>query len=146
MCDHVVLPPPAAPASPALTWQRTYPGRKDQAAEVRASLRSFLRDWPLADDAITLVSELAANAISHSRSRQPGGRFTARAQLHPDGSLHAQVEDQGSDWDGDLSAAECPHGLYLLRALSTACGTRPGDQGWVTWFALAATSKEAGQR
>jgi two-component sensor histidine kinase len=114
---------------------------------VRASLRSFLGDWPLADDAITLVSELATNAVSHSHSRRPGGQFTVRFQIHPDGGLHAEVEDQGSDWDGDLSAAECPHGLYLLRALSTACGTRSGNDGWVTWFSLAAASNgQARQR
>jgi hypothetical protein len=114
---------------------------------VRASLRSFLGNWPNADDAITLVSELVANAVCHSRSRQPGGRFTVRARLGHDGSLHVQVEDQGSDWDGDLSAAECPHGLYLLRTLSAACGTRPGDDGWITWFILTATTTgQAGQR
>ena len=46
MCDHAVLPSPAAPDPPALTWERTYPGSTEQAAEVRASLRSFLGDWP----------------------------------------------------------------------------------------------------
>jgi hypothetical protein len=142
MRDHAVFPPPATPTPPPLTWERTYPGRKDQAAEVRAALRSFLRDWPLADDAITLASELAANAVSHSHSRQPGGQFTVRAQLHPDGSLHAQVEDQGSNWDGDLGTAECPHGLYLLRALSTTCGTHPSNNGRVTWFTLVAAANE----
>jgi hypothetical protein len=146
MCDHAILPPPAAPAPPALTWERTCPGSKDQAAAVRASLRSFLGNWPSTDDAITLASELVANAVCHSHSSQPGGQFTARAQLRPDGSLHVQVEDQGSDWDGDLSAAECPHGLYLLHALSAACGTRSGSGGWVTWFTLtAATTGQAGQ-
>ena len=37
-----------------------------------------------------------------------------------------------------LSAAEAPHGLYLLHVLSTACGTRRSEQGWVTWFTLTA--------
>ena len=139
MCDHAVLPPPATPTHPASRWEWTYPGTKDQAAKVRASLRSFLNGSPLADDAVTLVSELAANAVSHSRSRLPGGQFTVRAELYHDGCLHAEVEDQGSSrWDGDLRAAECPHGLYLLRALSTCCGTRPGQHGWITWFTLAA--------
>lgn len=129
-----------------ITWERTYPGSTEQAAEVRASLRSFLGDWPNADDAITLVSELVANAVCHSHSREPGGRFTVRARLDHDGRLCIQVEDQGSDWDGDLSTAESPHGLYLLRALSTACGTRPGHDGWVTWFTLATASEQAGQQ
>ena len=137
MCDHAVLPPPATPARAASAWEQTYPGTKDQAAQVRASLRLFLDGSPLEGDAVTLVSELAANAVTHSRSRLPGGTFTVRAQLCEDGGLHAEVEDQGSGWDGDLSTAECPHGLYLLRALSADCGTRPGKQGWMTWFVLA---------
>lgn len=119
-------------------WQnctRTVPGRPDQISAVRALLAGFLDGFPAADDAVLLVSELAANACAHSVSGQPGGTFTVRARLC--GSyLHAEIEDQGSGWDGCLRPAEAPHGLYLLRALSAACGTLPGTQGWITWFTL----------
>ena len=50
-----------------------------------------------------------------------------------------EVEDQGSSWDGNLSAAQPPHGLFLLRALSATCGTRPGARGWITWFTISRT-------
>ena len=30
------------------------------------------------------------------------------------------MEDQGSRWSGDVSTADSPHGLYLLRELSAA--------------------------
>jgi hypothetical protein len=40
-------------------------------------------------------------------------------------------------WDGNIGCAEPPHGLFLLRALSTACGTRRGEEGWITWFTIA---------
>jgi hypothetical protein len=79
---------------------------------------------------------LAANACAHSASGRPGGTFVVRAQVSDGGRVYAEVEDQGSPWDGTFSTVESPHGLYLLRALSTECGTRRGDRGWITWFVL----------
>jgi hypothetical protein len=99
-------------------------------------MASFLRGCPTADDAVLLVSELAANACAHSASGRPGGTFVVRAQVSDGSRVYAEVEDQGSSWDGTFSTAESPHGLYLLRALSTECGTRRGDRGWITWFVL----------
>lgn len=137
------IPRPVAVFPPSSRrCEQVFPGRNDQVREARALLAAFLGDWPGADDAILLLSELCTNACSHSRSGRAGGQFIVRAQLCPDGGLRAEVEDQGSGWDGDLSTAECPHGLYLLRALSTDCGTRPGPYGWVTWFSMAATVTE----
>jgi serine/threonine-protein kinase RsbW len=83
-----------------------------------------------------LVSELATNAIAHSASGQPGGTFTLRIGIC-DGYMRGEVEDQGSRWDGNVGGAQPPHGLYLLRKLSSDCGARCGDQGWVTWFTIA---------
>lgn len=39
---------------------------------------------PSADEAVLLTSELASNAVLHSASGWPGGKFTVRAalQLH----------------------------------------------------------------
>ncbi|MGA2831156.1 MAG: ATP-binding protein [Streptosporangiaceae bacterium] len=137
MCDHATLPPPPPPAAP-VSWQnctRSFPGRPDQISAVRALLSGFLDGYPTADDAVLLISELAANACAHSASGQPGGTFTVRAHMCAS-YLHAEVEDQGSAWDGHLRPAQAPHGLYLLRALSAACGTFPGTCGWVTWFTI----------
>ena len=70
---------------------------------------------PVADDAVHLLSELCANAIVHSDSGKTGGTFTVRAQHVVNSYVWGEVEDQGSDWDGDLSgSARHPHGLYLL--------------------------------
>ena len=140
MCDRATLPPStSAPTS----WQsctRSFPGRPEQLSRVRALLTDFLDGFPNADDAVLLISELAANACAHSASGQPGGTFTVRAHLYGT-YLHAEVEDQGSDWDGHLHHAENPHGLYLLTTLSASCGALPGTHGWVTWFTL--TSRPA---
>jgi hypothetical protein len=135
MCDRATLPP-TAPVS----WQtctRSFPGHPGQIGRARALLNDFLDGYPAADDAALLVSELCTNAVIHSASGQPGGTFTVRAHLSGT-YLHAEVEDQGgSTWDGCLSGAGAPHGLFLLRTLSAACGTLPGAHGWVTWFTLA---------
>ena len=61
-------------------WEQPYPGTIDQLRHVRAALRQFLGDCPVADDAVHLLSELSANAIVHSDSGKSGGTFTVRAQ------------------------------------------------------------------
>jgi serine/threonine-protein kinase RsbW len=65
-------------ARPAAAREKTYPGLPAQARAVRADLRPLLADCPAADDALLLVSELAANAITHSDGGRPGGTFTVR--------------------------------------------------------------------
>jgi anti-sigma regulatory factor (Ser/Thr protein kinase) len=136
MRDQVTMPPRRTPPLPLRVCVRSFPGRRDQVSNVRAIMASFLRGCPTADDAVLLVSELAANACAHSASGRPGGIFVVRAQVSGGGRVYAEVEDEGSPWDGTFSTAESPHGLYLLRALSTECGTRRGDRGWITWFVL----------
>jgi serine/threonine-protein kinase RsbW len=136
MCAHPTLPPQTA-APPTRTCTQSFAGRRDQVREARAFLASFLDGVPGADDAVLLISELAANACAHTASGRTGGTFTVRAEICPGRYARAEVEDQGSGWDGDISAAESPHGLYLLRELSDDCGTRPGEHGWVTWFTIA---------
>jgi serine/threonine-protein kinase RsbW len=127
---------PARPA-PATTWEQTYPATPDQARALRAALGTLLASCPLADDVILLASELAANAITHSASGRPGGTFTIRVAHHHGHHIHADVTDQGSSWDGDLTAtAGSPHGLYLLHALATRCGTTGGPGSRTVWFRL----------
>ena len=75
--------------------------------------------------------------MQHTASGRPGGTFTVRVEVDPGTGLHAEVEDQGSEWDGDIGAAECPHGLFLLRELSGECGARRGERGWIVWFTMA---------
>lgn len=96
---------------------------------------AFLAGCPTAEDAVLLASELATNAITHSASGQPGGTFTIRVHIQG-GCIHAQVEDQGSTWNGQITAGRSPHGLYLLRHLSAACGTWRDQHGWITWFTI----------
>lgn len=131
-----MLPDPVRPA-PATAWEQTYPGTPDQARHLRAALGVLLAGCPLAGDVILLASELAANAIIHSASGQPGGTFTVRLTHRHGDHVRAEVTDQGSGWDGGLAArAGRPHGLYLLQALSNRCGVHGGTPARTVWFRI----------
>jgi hypothetical protein len=124
-------------ADPPRLWEQPYPGTIDQVRHVRAALREFLADCPVAGDAVQLLSELSANAIAHTDSGSPGGSFTVRVQDYPDSYVWGEVEDQGSTWDGDLSrSARRPHGLYLLTHLASDCGVEPIRRANVVWFRI----------
>jgi anti-sigma regulatory factor (Ser/Thr protein kinase) len=130
------MPPECVVHMPLRACTFRFAGRVDQVGRARAFVAGFLEGNPGADDAVLLVSELAANACAHSASGRPGGTFVVRVQVGGDGCVRVEVEDQGSPWDGRFGEIESPHGLYLLRALSAQCGTRLGAGGWVTWFVL----------
>jgi serine/threonine-protein kinase RsbW len=144
---HSVSPPVADEPAPAaalpLADHRgpgrycvgTFSGQREQVGQARAFLAAFLGGWARTDDAVLLMGELGANAVVHTGSGAPGGLFTVRASL-AGAWLRAEVEDQGSTWNGRLEDAECPHGLFLLRQLSNRCGARRTRGGWVTWFVL----------
>ena len=109
-------------AEPAAATRHTgtYPGRADQVRHVRRAVARHLAGCPSAADAVLIASELAANAILHSRSRT--GLFTVRAELYPD-HVRIEVEDLGGPWQPRPSGGR-PHGLDIIAAL-----TAPGDSG-----------------
>jgi Histidine kinase-like ATPase domain len=123
--------------TPQRSSEQTYPGTASQLQHVRRALRDFLCGCPIADDAVFLLSELGANAVIHSDSGKTGGTFTVRVQHAVNRYLRGEVQDQGSDWNGELSAsATRPHGLYLLVNLVAACGVEQTSHGHVVWFRL----------
>ena len=97
----------------------TYPGHLDQVHRVRQAVARYLAGCPAADEAVLIVSELAANAIVHSASR--GAFFTVRAELHAD-YVWVEVEDLGGPWHCRPPDGR-PHGLDLVEALT-------GPDGW----------------
>jgi anti-sigma regulatory factor (Ser/Thr protein kinase) len=64
----------------ATRFHRSYPGTVDQVRQVRADLAPVVDGCPVADDLILIASELCTNAIVHTRSGQPDGTFTVRAE------------------------------------------------------------------
>jgi anti-sigma regulatory factor (Ser/Thr protein kinase) len=131
-----MLPPECVVQMPLRACTFRFAGRAEKVQLARAFVCEFLGEHPEAEDAVLLVSELAANACTHSASGRPGGAFEVRVVVGVEGWVRVEVEDEGSRWSGRLDDIESPHGLFLLRALSAQCGTRPGAGGWVTWFVL----------
>ncbi|MEV7966092.1 ATP-binding protein [Sphaerisporangium sp. NPDC088356] len=66
----------------ASVWHRAFPGRLDQAAHARAFVRFLLADTPCVDEAELIVSELAGNALRHTRSGSPDGWFAVEVMLN----------------------------------------------------------------
>ena len=90
---------PKAPE--AITFESDYPGTADQAQHVRADLVRVAGNCPVLDDLVLLASELATNAIRHSRSGHPAGTFTVRAKLYPGDYAWVEVTDHGGTWTAD---------------------------------------------
>jgi anti-sigma regulatory factor (Ser/Thr protein kinase) len=106
------------------TFERSYPGTAEQVREVRADLTAVVKDCPFADDFVLLASELSANAVVHSRSGQPGGAFTVRAEIRPGHYAWLQVEDQGGPWIEREPGVERGRGLALVAYLV-------GEDNWL---------------
>jgi anti-sigma regulatory factor (Ser/Thr protein kinase) len=127
---------PEAPEK--VTFEREYPGATSQARRVRADLAKITVACPVADDLILMASELAANATTHSRSGQPGGKFTVRANLYPGDYAWVEVIDQGGEWTEPKPGDDRGRGLAIVAAIA-------GDGNWgidgdtachVVWFRL----------
>lgn len=137
MPDGAILPTTNSTSPGPPEWERTYPGQKDQIGKVRADMRGLLGDCPVADDVVLLLSELGTNAISHSKSGTAGGKFIVRVSDFVGDYVYGEVEDEGSDWLGDLVlSARRPHGLYVVRQLATACGVDRGKRTRIVWFTI----------
>jgi anti-sigma regulatory factor (Ser/Thr protein kinase) len=109
-------------AAEVATWyQRTFHGRADQVARVRREIAAHLDGCPAVDDAVLIVSELAANAVTHSASQ--GEFFTVRCEVYPD-YVWVEVEDLGGPWHCRPSDGR-PHGLVIVNALA-------GPDNWGT--------------
>jgi serine/threonine-protein kinase RsbW len=122
----------------AITFERAYPGTTDQPRQVRADLAEIAGECPVADELALLASELATNAILHSRSGHPDQDFTIRATLHPGDYAWVEVIDQGGTWARDKHDDEHGRGLAVVAAVA-------GDGNWgiegdtscrVAWFRL----------
>jgi serine/threonine-protein kinase RsbW len=124
--------------------RRVFPGRPDQVAHARRFVARVLDGCPVADDALLCASELASNAIRHTRTGR-SGKFQIlvwRGQA----SACVAVLDDGSDTAPRLAAgqpgrlAESGHGLLTVQTLAAWWGHhtyRDGStRGTAVWFRL----------
>ena len=133
--------------SPVVTWSRAFPADPAQIHEARGFLAGLLGDRTAAADAVLCLSELATNAILHSRSAGPGGWFTVQAELAGE-RLRVEVGDQGGPWTRLIHRDGLRgRGLLILAELAASWG-RAGDAstGWRVWFEMSCPARPAGQK
>jgi serine/threonine-protein kinase RsbW len=125
---------PAAAAPPVTA--RVLAGDPGQVRAARRFLAGLLDGCPAADDALLCASELATNAVLHSRSGRPGGRFTVCATVRA-GSVRVEVTDEGGPWghgrDGD---GQNGRGLLIVCELASRWGRDEGGTGRTVWFEI----------
>ena len=124
-------------ALPVLLGERRFAAQPAQVGAARRFLAVLLAGAPVAAEAVLCLSELASNAITHSRSGDRGGWFTVRAS-HAGGLIRVEVEDQGGPWaPGGNADVEGGRGLLIVAELATAWGrSGSGEAGWTVWFTL----------
>jgi anti-sigma regulatory factor (Ser/Thr protein kinase) len=127
MADEAPMADTAAPPTD-VAWERAYPGLPGTVGQVRRDVRAILGQCPevITDDVVLVVSELAANAIRHSRSGTDGGTYVVRVShlvTERVPNIWIEVLDQGNpSWDGTLRP-ELTHGLSVVQHLSTWMGS-----------------------
>jgi len=111
----------------------SYPGRADQICHVRRDLEKLLDDCPAADDIIVCASELATNAVQHSRSGRSGGTFTLHVEVSRDDHVCIGIDDGGGPWTEAGSSPDCGRGLVLVAALAADWGIAANPAGRSVW-------------
>jgi serine/threonine-protein kinase RsbW len=106
----------------AMCWRRTFRGQAEQARSARDFVAFLLTGCAYADDAITAVGELVANALRHTRSALPGGLFTIEVRRWRSG-MSVGVTDQGGASEPVVrepgAMAESGRGLKTVAAVAS---------------------------
>jgi DNA-binding NarL/FixJ family response regulator len=115
---------------------RTFSGDVSTVPEARDFVRDTLADWAVStqDEALLLVTELAANAVLHAQSS-----YDVRLS-RADGLLRIEVSDNDSGTPEPQpfsSTAESGRGVVLVSAIASSWGIETeGHEGKVTWAEL----------
>jgi|ERR1700722_17358841 len=136
-------------AEPRLLARREFAGRPDQVRAARWWLRRMIDGLPVATDVVLACSELASNAIIHSDSGLPGGRFTIRLSVEAD-LIRIEVIDQGGQWtnlrsrwlgasDGEADDSQSGRGLTIVAALASSWGIGGDEEGRTAWCEIRAS-------
>ena len=130
----------AASRPAARSLRRTFRGEPGQVPLARDFVFRYLngRHCPAGavQDILVCATELAANAVVHSRSGLPGGHFSVEVACAGQ-SVSVAVEDSGGLWaerDHGGIDAECGRGLHVVSALSADMGITGDASGRMAWF------------
>jgi serine/threonine-protein kinase RsbW len=120
--------PAARPTAPRII-ARIYCGIPMHIRQVRSDLHDVLADCPVADDVLLCASELATNAVRHSRSGLPGGTFTVQVAVVPGSRVRIEVRDEGGWWAPALANSDRRHGFDIVGALAADWAIEGDDGG-----------------
>ncbi|APY89716.1 ATP-binding protein [Streptomyces alfalfae] len=135
----------------------TLPSDPASVSAARKFVSKTLVEWGLPDHAEVgdtvrlIVSELATNAVQHTRGLSP--TFTVDVELDRDERLRIGVTDSHPRYPRRLPAAvqqDNGRGMVIIRMLTAECGGRlsvsPTDEGGKTvWIALPWTAPLQGR-
>ncbi|MDP9300865.1 MAG: GAF domain-containing protein [Actinomycetota bacterium] len=129
--DVAVLCLRAAPDAPPLVI--SMPAEPAALADVRASVRRWLVEVPLSDEAreevVLACNEACANAVEHAYLE--GLAAPIRVSLVRDATdIKIEIVDEGA-WRQDGAGADRGRGMPLMRALMDEVGVRPSSDGTV---------------
>ena len=120
----------------AVTATRAFAGSSGEVRNVRTFVGQVTRGCPVSDDAVLLASELATNAIVHTKSGA-GGTFAVIVRVG-DHTLRVEVHDRGSAGIPAVrrccAAGESGRGLGLVEAFAARWGHTGGSRGRAVWF------------
>jgi anti-sigma regulatory factor (Ser/Thr protein kinase) len=129
---------PAAATAEAARFTGMFTGEPESVRHVRHAVAAHLRDHPaLVDDATLIASELATNAILHSRSA--GGFFTVKVTISA-GWCWIECTDDGGPWvSRGREQADRMHGLGLVEGIAGMhnIDIEGDDDGRTIWVRLA---------
>ncbi|MET7429080.1 ATP-binding protein [Streptomyces flaveolus] len=124
-------------------WCRAFPGLPEEVPHARHFVASLLSDRGPVEDAVLVVSELATNALRHTRSGSAGGSFFVVVGLSDD-LVRIEVVDQGGELVPHLchatSREEGGRGLRLIAAFCKNWGYTVRPDGRSVWAELARAS------
>ena len=118
--------------------RRAFPGKPEQVALARRFVAGALDGCPAADTAVLLASEIAANALRHTRSGA-GGSFDVIVWRGVTAACIAVLDDGAARVPVPGSTdrlAEAGRGLALVNALAARWGHCGGPTGRAVWFLL----------
>ncbi|MCF2539032.1 ATP-binding protein [Streptomyces nigra] len=120
-------------------WCRAFPGVAEEVAQARHFVAALLDGHGPLDDAVLVVSELATNAVRHSRSGAPGGWFLV-VVCFGDDLVRIEVVDEGGERVPHLcdvtSQEESGRGLLLIASCAKDWGVKNWPQGRAVWAEL----------
>ncbi|GAA0602332.1 ATP-binding protein [Actinomadura livida] len=142
------LEPTASMMGASMSWRRVFPGRTDQIPLARQFAMFLFAETSIASDVGFVVTELASNAVRHTRSGQQGGRFTVELVLG--GLAYVGVSDLGGggyptvrhDPLGCPIESEGGRGLRAVSQLAAMLGVHGSpSEGHTVWADLLCVDK-----